>query len=55
MQLKMIGRPPPRAESQSLRYWSMLAKVMPSQTGPQPKDASPMLATTMPGLRLTRL
>ena len=28
---------------------------MPSHTGPQPKEASPMLHTTMPGLRLTRL
>ena len=28
---------------------------MPSQTGPQPNEASPMLQTTMPGLRLTRL
>ena len=28
---------------------------MPSHTGPQPKEASPMLATTMPGFRFTRL
>ena len=28
---------------------------MPSQTGPQPIDASPMLPMTMPGLRLMRL
>ena len=26
-----------------------------SHTGPQPKEASPMLATTIPGFRLTRL
>jgi hypothetical protein len=28
---------------------------MPSQTGPQPNDESPILATTIPGRRLTRL
>ena len=55
MQLKRIGRPPPSAGSQSVLYWSIEAKVIPSQTGPQPNDASPMLHTTMPGLRLTRL
>ena len=55
MQLKMIGRPPPRDSSQRLRYWSIAEKVIPSHTGPQPKEASPMLATTMPGLRFTRL
>ena len=55
MQLKMMGRPPPSEGSQSLRYWSMAENVMPSHTGPQPKEASPMLHTTMPGFRLTRL
>ena len=33
----------------------MAANIMASQTGPQPMEASPMLAMTMPGLRLTRL
>ncbi len=55
MQLKMIGSPPPSVGSHSFRYWSMAEKVMPSQTGPQPKEASPMFATTMPGFRFTRL
>jgi hypothetical protein len=38
-----------------LRNWSMAANIMDSQTGPQPMDASPMLATTMPGWWLIRL
>ena len=28
---------------------------MPSHTGPHPNEASPMLATTIPGLRFTLL
>src|SRR5438552_2236116 len=31
----------------------MAERVMPSQTGPQPKEASPMLATTIPGVPVT--
>src|ERR1035441_1216947 len=42
MQLNKIGRPPPSEASHSLRYWSIAEKVMPSHTGPQPNDASPM-------------
>jgi len=33
----------------------MVAKHRPSQTGPHDEEASPMLQTTMPGLRLTFL
>jgi hypothetical protein len=50
-----MGGDPPTSSGQSVRYWSMAANVMPSQTGPQANEASPMLQTTMPGLRFTRL
>ena len=33
----------------------MAASIMDSQTGPQPMDASPMFAITMPARRLMRL
>ena len=33
----------------------MVEKQMPSHTGPQPNDASPMLHTTMPDLWFTAL
>ena len=33
----------------------MAANVIPSQTGPQAKEASPILATTSPGFLLTFL
>jgi hypothetical protein len=55
MKLKSMGGAPPISSGQSVRYWSMAASIMPSQTGPQPMEASPMLAMTMPGLRLMRL
>ena len=38
-----------------MRYWSIEARHIASQTGPQPIEASPMLDTTMPPLRLMRL
>ena len=55
MKLKMIGGAPPTSSGHNVRYWSIAAIIMPSQTGPQPMDASPMLAMTMPGWRLMRL
>ena len=55
MQLKMIGRPPPSDSSHKERYWAIAERVMPSHTGPQPNEASPIFATTIPGFRLTRL
>ena len=51
----MTGGAPPTSSGQSVRYWSIAAIIMPSHTGPQPIEASPMLAMTIPGWRLMRL
>ncbi len=55
MKLNRIGGAPPASSGHSSRYWSIAANIIASQTGPQPIEASPMLTTTMPGRRLTRL
>ena len=38
--------------SHKVWYWSMVAIIRPSQTGPQAIEPSPMLHTTTPFLRL---
>src|ERR1035437_5916512 len=48
MKLNINGNPPRYSPSHRVLYWSIVAKHIPSQTGPQPIEASPMLQTMIP-------